>query len=437
MKNILKLIDILYSKIKTSNIAHRMATGAFWSLTGTSIAKFLVLAAGIICARILGKEEYGEFGMIRSTINMFVVFGMSGLGLTATKFISEYRKSETFRIPSIYILTNGFALITGIVITVSILGLAPIIATKNLNSPYLINDLRWGALILFFTVLNGVQSGTLSGMENFKAIAVNTLIGSITEAILMILGAYYFGVTGALIGYGFGYIVFAVCNQISIRETFKKFGIGISLAQFKRQDLKLLYSFSIPAALSSLMVAPVYWYIRSLLVRTNGYGELAIYEASDQWKVIILFVPMAISQIVLPILSSISSTDSNKFWKVLRINIFVNASISFIMALFVCLFAKYIMSLYGSDFEDTTTLIILAISTIFSSIANVIGISISSRNKMWIGFMFNVCWAIMVILFSSYFIKQNMGASGLAWAILYSYAIHSFLQFIYLKITTK
>ena len=73
----------LIQRLKTSDIAHRMASGAFWSFTGTALGKFIVLLTGIVCARILGKEVFGQLGIVRSTIGMFIVLGTSGIGVTA------------------------------------------------------------------------------------------------------------------------------------------------------------------------------------------------------------------------------------------------------------------------------------------------------------------------------------------------------------------
>lgn len=424
----------LYNKVQSSDIGRRMANGVFWSFFGTSVAKAIVLIGGIICARILGKEEYGQFGMIRATINMFVVFGIAGLGLTATKFISEYKANQKHKIPSIYILTNGFAVITGTIITILILILASTIAENNLHSPQLLDGLKLGALILFFTVLNGAQNGTLVGLEDFKSVALNTFYGSLAEFALMVLGAYYYGVNGAILGYGLGFIVLFVCNYYSIRRNFDFLDLKIAFSEFNKGDLKLLYKFSIPAALSSLMVGPVYWIIRSMLVRECGFGELAVYEVAEQWRVIILFIPSSISQIVLPILSSIVNDDSKKFWKTLNLNLVLNVSITLMLTLILCFCGSFVVGLYGDEFTDSTALVILTASTIFSSIANVIGISIQSRNKVWVGFSFNVCWALMVILFSHFFISKGLGATGLAIAILCSYIVHSTAQFIYLRI---
>ena len=183
----------LVSTLRHSDIARRIMGGAFWSFTGTAIGKLCVLIAGIVCARILGKELFGQFGMIRSTINIFIVLGASGFGVTATKFISQLRQTDIPRMLSISRLTYRFAMATGFVITMGCLIFSKQIASYGLHEESLTQEIRIASLLLFFSILYGVQNGILSGMEAFKAIAKNTLIGSLLEAVFMIIGALLWG----------------------------------------------------------------------------------------------------------------------------------------------------------------------------------------------------------------------------------------------------
>lgn len=424
-------VSKIKDKINSSDIAKRMASGALWTFTGTAFAKLIVLIAGILCARILGKELYGEFGMVRSTINMFVALGTAGLGMTATKYISEYRKEQKDRTVSIYLLTNSFAVITGVIITLVILILADFLAETTLRAPHLADSLKVGALLLFVTVLNGAQNGTLSGFENFKSIAINTFIASIFETVFMLVGAYYYGVYGAILGYGIGFISLYVTNHIAIKSSFKKQGIEVSRKLFNKEDLSLLYKFSLPAMLSSLIIAPTYWIVRTMLVNSSGFGELAIYEAAEQWRIIILFIPTAVGQIVLPILSSLVNGSAKTYWKVLYLNIIINFVVTLILVAGVALFSSRIMQAYGDDFNDTYTLIVLCSSAIIAAISNVVGSAIASKGKMWVGFTFNLMWSIFMIGFTIIFIRY--GAMAIALAFLCSYALHTIISIIYLK----
>lgn len=426
------LVEDIKKRLLNSDIARRIVSGAFWSFVGTTLAKIIVLVGSVICARILGKEEFGEFGMVRSTINMFVVFGTAGLGLTASKYISEYRVTDKKHIPSIYVLTNGFAFITGLIITTIILLFSDFFASTSLGAPHLASSIRIGAVLLFVTIISSAQNGVLSGMEDFKAIAYNTLIGSIFETVFMLVGAFFLGVPGAVFGFGIGYISVFIANSISIKMKFKKEGIIPSIRYFRKEDLSLLYRFSLPAALSSMMVAPAFWVVRAILVKTNGFGELAIFEASDQWRIIIMFIPSTLSNVVLPILSSIQTNDSANFWKILNINIVLNGSIALALAIVVSFLSPFIINLYGNGFSEFLTLVLLSFSTVFSSVAVVVGLSISSREKMWTGFSFNLLWATMFIGSTTIFLHYKMGARALALGLLVSYFIHAILQYTYM-----
>lgn len=433
-----ELIQKILVAIQSSDIGKRIASGAFWSIAGSVVSKFIVLLSGIVCAHVLTKQEYGEVGLIRSTISMFVVFGSAGLGLTASKYISQYRKDSPERIPSIFLLTNGFAWVSGAVMAVAILLLAPYISAELLHAEHLTNTIRVGAFLLFVTILNGAQNGVISGFEDFRAVAINTFIGSLCESVFMVLGAYLYGVLGAIIGYGVGYISLYIANQISIKRIFKKISIAISRNSFNKDDIALLFTFSLPAMLSSIVVTPTYWIIKTLLVNNTSFEELAMYEVADQWKTICLFIPNALSSILLPILSSLHNENGNQFWKVLKINLYLNGSVSLFIAVLLMALSPFILKLYGSSYGGgELVMALLALSSFFSAISNVVGLSISSRAKMWTGFLFNSIWAILVISFSWYFEKRGMGAAGIALALTLSYFFHTIYQFIYLRIIVK
>ena len=82
------------NSILSSDVNRRMFTHSFWILLGNVISKFVLLIATILMARYLGKEEYGQFGIIKSTILMFAVFAGMELGMTATKYISQYKSTD-------------------------------------------------------------------------------------------------------------------------------------------------------------------------------------------------------------------------------------------------------------------------------------------------------------------------------------------------------
>lgn len=427
-----KFIQLFWKKVENSNIGNRFVNGAFWSLTGSVVSQGSMIVASIIVARILGKLEYGELGIVRSTVNMFAVFASFGLGLTATKYIAEFRIKDADKTGKIIGLTTMFAALIGGLIALVVLFLAPFLAEKTINASHLVNEIRLGAVILFFSALNGAFTGVLAGFESFKTIAkINFTVGLISFPLQIGL-TILLGLPGSVIGLGLNFLLLSILNFIYARKVSIKFGIKI---QFKNSlsEWPILYKFSLPALLSGLMVSPIIWVCSAILVnQPKGFEELAIFDAANQWKGIVLFIPVALSQIILPLLSD--SSDQKQFAKIIKLNLLVNVIISILITVVISIFAPFIMRSYGEGFEEgQLVLVVLVISSVFISINNVIGQAIASKGKMWIGFLFNLIWSIILGISAYFFINWGLGAIGLAYSFLLAYFIHTIIQMIYAK----
>ena len=419
-----------------SDLARRMFHGAFWSFSGTAMGKLCLLVAGVLCAHLLKQEVFGQLGMIRSTLNIFIVFGASGIGVTATKLISTYRTNDIPRLLRMTRLTFRLAWMMALVLMVFCFVLARPITRHILHAEHLTFELQIASLLLLFSILYGVQNGILTGLEQFKIMARNTFIGSLLEAVLMVAGAYFWGLTGAIVGLGIGLGALFWVNQLSIKKHYAQYVVGEMQPMHTPNDWSMLLNDCIPATLSALMVTPTFWGIRTILLQHDGYNSLALFEAADQWKVMMLFIPTAISQIVLPILTSIRQ-QRQQFRHVLLANIALIVGISSMITLLVLLLGGPIMQLYGKGFSDKMPLVYLALSNIFSAYSNIIEMSIYSKNKMWQAFVINLFWAIVLLVSAYWLVERGLNATGIALAVLIAYGLKSILATLYLTLFFK
>lgn len=419
-----------------SDLARRMFHGAFWSFSGTAMGKLCLLVAGILCAHLLKQEVFGQLGMIRSTLNIFIVFGASGIGVTATKLISTYRTNDIPRLLRMTRLTFRLAWVMALVLMVFCFVLARPIARHILHAEHLTFELQIASVLLLFSILYGVQNGVLTGLEQFKIMARNTFIGSFLEAVLMVAGAYFWGLTGAIVGLGIGLGALFWVNRLSIRKHYAQYVVGEMQSIRTPNDWSMLLNDCIPATLSALMVTPTFWGIRTILLQHDGYNSLALFEAADQWKVMMLFIPTAISQMVLPILTSIRQ-QRQQFRHVLLANIALIVGISSMITLLVLLLGGPIMQLYGKGFSDKMPLVYLALSNIFSAYSNIIEMSIYSKNKMWQAFVINLFWAIVLLISAYGLVERGLNATGIALAVLIAYGLKSILATLYLTLFLK
>ena len=60
----------------------------FWNGLAGVCARGLPVLGMIIAARILGREAFGQLGIVYQTIMTLQVFAIAGLGTTATTFVA-------------------------------------------------------------------------------------------------------------------------------------------------------------------------------------------------------------------------------------------------------------------------------------------------------------------------------------------------------------
>ena len=158
-------LRFFWDRVESSDIGVRLVSGSFWSFSGAVVSRLLSLAAFVVIARVLGKEQYGQFGVVQSTISMFAVFAGFGLGQTATKYIAELRTTDPQRAGRIMGLAGLVALLTGVAFAAFLFIFAPWLAKTTLAAPELAPALRIGAFLLLFEAMNGAQVGALAGFE--------------------------------------------------------------------------------------------------------------------------------------------------------------------------------------------------------------------------------------------------------------------------------
>ncbi len=425
----LRIKEKLTNLVNRNDITKRLYSGVSWSLVGSIIGKIAQLIAFIIVARLLGKEEFGKIGIIRSTIVMFTVFSTLGMSTTATRYISLYRNFHPGKALNIYYFASKITIVFGLLIAVFFFVFSQTLAQKSLHDVSLSEELQIGAFALMFLTINATQIGALNGFENFKAVGINTIINGFFQIVFIVFGTYLWGINGTIGGLVLAALVFTFQLQYAIKPSIKNLKNNTTVKETSK-NASIFLKFSLPSLLSSVTLIPVLWWAKTLLIKTNGYEEMAVFDVSEQWYYILLFIPSSIGNIILPILTNTLMEGSKKQYKYLiKTNLFINIGVTFLLALGIGLFSPLINRLYGKDFTDYYPMIVMLITAIIYAANNVLGQVIVSKGKMWVGFGLNSLWAVWLILFSLLFIvKMNLGALGLAYAMLISYLLHSIAQ---------
>jgi O-antigen/teichoic acid export membrane protein len=422
--------------LKDSPIAYRLARGAFWSMVGGVASRIFTMVSAIVIARLLGKEGFGEIGMVQSTMGLFGVLAGFGLGSTATKYIAEYRHKDPERAGRISSLTVVFSLLSGLLMMVLCLALSPWLAQRTLGRPDLASLLAAGSLLMFVSTIGGVLSAALSGYEAFRKIAKINIMQGAAAPLMAIPLVWYFGGQGAIASFTInGALGLILCARALKGESDKykipdKYDISIW------REWPVLWKFAFPAMTSGLMMAPVTWITNIILVnQPDGYGELGLFNAANQWRMVVIFLPGLLTAAMLPVLSETHGReDKGDFHRTVILNLRATWIVALPLTVLAVTMGKPLAALFGKQFHGTAPIIAVLMVAAFLNVVNsAVGSALAGAGRMWTGTLMNLGWAVVLVA-SAVFLVPRLGGLGLATAYLVSYLAHTVWVMTYVEI---
>jgi len=401
----------------------RLKNAAWWSFLGGLITHGSTVLTALVVAQLLGKRQFGEFAMLQSTAGMLGVFAGLGLGLTATKHVAEWRQTQPGRAGRVIALSQCTALVAG-----GLLGLAHYVgagalAAGGLHAPHLEPELRLASLLLVANAMIGTQTGVLAGLEAFSQLAYLGLIRAALTLALTVAWARPWGLRGAVWGLTIASLLSGVMLLVYVRRECISARVPV-VYRTALQERSVLWRFSLPALLSSMLLAPVNWATNLMLAQQpNGYAELGLYHAAEQWRNVILFVPAVMGNASLSLLANLRGQARGREYQHLFVTILrAMAGVTTAAAVAITLASPWLMRAYGPGFEQAApVLAILAAAAVLSAVCAPVGHVIASSGEMWWGLGVNLPWA--AALLGAAALLAERGARGLAIANVAAYSV--------------
>lgn len=415
-------------RYETSQVENRLIGGLYWTLVGTAAARGAILLASLVLARVLGRETFGEYGAIDSTVGMFAVFGNLGLSLSAIKFITKYRHSDPDRAGRILALCYLFSIAAGAAAAISMIIVAPWVASGALAAPRLAFDLQLAAFVLSLSAINGTLNGVMLGLQAFRANGwVNVLVGAVSFPVL-VGAALVAGLRGAVVGLVIIQALNALAMLIALRPITKQHGLQPAWNGCIRECGTLL-RFSVPALLNSSMIAPVNWLLVALLVNYGGgYSELGLFQVANNWFLVLLFVPGKLSQVYYPLLEDLMARGERAqarafVWKLMRLNLIVFGA----FAVGLSLVSGYILQCYGTEFLAARPALIITVWTaVCVAVHQPLTALVFAHSRMWQVTLSSLCWAVVSVVGCIELLPY--GATGAATARGLGYLVYAVLM---------
>jgi O-antigen/teichoic acid export membrane protein len=405
------------------SIARRIAHGSFWIVLGTGTGRILNLVAMVLAARLLGAEEFGGFGLVQSTLGLFGMFAGAALGATATRFVAATCHTDPERTGRVIGLVSGSALVSVALIGVAIVALAPWLARSVLGAPELTLAVALGAGLVATGVLRGVQDATLAGFEVFRRIAILRFVEGVVAIVLIPPFVAGFGPAGGIVAVTLGSGIAFLPGMHFVRRELEVHGVVLQL-RGTLAEWRLLRDFSAPSLLANSLATPALWICMLLLSRTpHGMAEVGIYNAAYQWHGPLVFVPMAVASVSLPILAQAWEQGNRVAFRGLFLRLFaLGFVVALLPALAVASLSPVVMAAYGKGFEvGETVLILLALAAPLHVGCQLAIAAIQSINRSWFLPGLNAIYGVVLVVLASLTV-EDFGAIGVAGALMCAYA---------------
>ena len=197
-----------------------ITVSAFWGSLRAVVSRGLTLASSIAAGRILGTNGFGELGMIQSTQGLFGVLVGAGMGLAATKFVAEHSASDLAKAERYTGFAIFVAVASGAVLAPLFFFFAGLIANRVVHAPHLEKEFEVSTGLLFLGAINGVQTGAIIGLGNFRTVAILNIVRGGALCVFSVVGIVLFGVMGGVIGLVLTELVAVLANHKALTRLF-------------------------------------------------------------------------------------------------------------------------------------------------------------------------------------------------------------------------
>lgn len=412
-------------------LSRRLLHGTAWSVAGNIAGQALTFASTVLVARILGRDTFGQLNIINGLIATIGTFAGLGLGLTATKYVAEFRTSDKIRAARIACALLRLGWWSGLAFTLLLWSAAHFIASRILLSPDLLIPTLISAPLVAFNTIGGLQGSLLQGLEKFRLGAFVNVARSGIVALSVVWACVLWGLNGVIAMMVVSTAATTCWYARLLRRELATEGIFLARSPIS-SEWRILFNFSLPALLAAVLVSPANWAASALVARLpNGFSELGMLAAANHWRQISLLIPIVLTSVLVPVLSAehARSGRAESATYLLDQSHWVSTLIVFPVAVLAMFASEALIRLYGRDFSAGGDLIVITCGTaMVISIGTASGAAIQAQGRMWLGLSINLSYALFLLTGTALF-APRYGGRALAWAAFTSYVLISLWSF--------
>lgn len=402
-----------------------LRTGVIWMAVAAAVGQGATFLAGILVANTVGTSQFGIYGFLQGTLTNWSQPASMSSGLVATRYLAAYSRSDPARAGQVLgyctIVTASAGCLAGIVLWLARMFLVPNVD----DAVAMTSGLSIVAAALPFACLTLVQAGILVGLERFRLQAILSSIQSVAFIAGPFIGALAHGAVGAVAGLASAYLLRFIAHGVAIRHAAGALGIKTRVSGTLSMS-ELFMRFALPASLTGFIGAGSIWFGSFLLVgQIDGPHHMGLFAAALNFRLLVLFLPIQISTIGVPMLTRhLATGEHSRFATLLRAGTIITAAIAAGLALVLSLVAPQVLRIFGPGFTEAQTLArLLLAGAVAEAIAGAMYQALPSRGLMWRSFLVVALPRDTTLLMASIIFVPRWQSLGLGSALVLSQCV--------------
>lgn len=408
-----------------------------WLTLVSGVERVAAVVQTVLVARALGITDYGVYGLLFGTVGLAASVAGLQMGLTATVFVARYRDTEKAKAAFVISFVNRFALAVALLFLVGALPFAGPISRWLVGPAGSEIAIIAGCLLVAFSVISGVQDGIIQGFEDFRSVALARLATAIMTLALIYPAGIEFGVPGVMAVAVAGLVVKYLLLTSKQRWHARQSNLPTKGEGLRAKEL--LWGFSVPSMLVSLLVGVVNWWGTLMLSRqAAGFDALAVVNTGLQWRGPIFLLTAAVSSVAIPAISRhVQAENYTAIRGMQRKTLAFNGGFAILAAVAMIALAPLILALYGPAFADGVLVFsLVVVSAIPQVIAGVYLQHLVAKGQMWRQFHFHLVLVVPMAIGFITTIPKFLG-TGFAVTNLLAWSLFAAWLAIGVRYTTR
>lgn len=327
------------------DLSFLIKNGFFHIFSANVINKIIQFGISVVIVRLITKEAFGQWSYANNILSFFLLVDGLGVSSGLLQFASASR-SEEERLSYL-----KYALFIGTAFN-SILAIAVLLFSYFFELPVdgSTEILRMLSLIPLITIFFGILQIYLRAELRNKEFSFVTVVNTITFFVGVLIGGYFFQVTGIVWGRYLAYIVSTVVAIWFLRDYYRSF-FTVSIPN--KENRKQFLEFSVVSMLSN-SISQVLYLMDTFLIGIMIHSDLVIasYKTATLIPFALNFIPLSVMTFAYPYFARYKDDKSlikNYYLKMQRYLFLLNSLISALLIVFAPLVIKM---LFGPSYLD-------------------------------------------------------------------------------------